>query len=305
MCLIAAFTVLGLQWRHDELDHRLIVAIKHRHNAEAILLLKLGASANARDVPYMPLSLGLIVSAVWTNLRRQEAAKGRYCPAIMLACTESHDGQRFITTADLSLLRELLKFGADPNASDNSTVRSECVAFTDTDHATTVLETQSEVGNTEVVRLLLKNGAKTDRPSALILAIGLGDVDTARVLIENGADVRARAKDGATLLHLAVTEYDQDAAMLDLLVNNGIDINSKATGVDMNGQNKAGWTPLMYAAGYGCFKNVPYLLRHGADPLARDTQGVTALELARTWGDSKQKRLAVRLLNEAETARSK
>jgi ankyrin repeat protein len=91
--------------------------------------------------------------------------------------------------------------------------------------------------------------------------------------------------------------------MFDLLLSKGVDINSGATGVDVNGSNKAGWTPLMYATGDGNFKNVPYLLRHGADPFVRDNHGATALELAQSWAATKDQRTAVRLLTEVAAAR--
>jgi ankyrin repeat protein len=48
----------------------------------------------------------------------------------------------------------------------------------------------------------------------------------------------------------------------------------------INTMDKKGWTALHYAARYGCFEAVDFLLRKGANVNARTDQGTTPLSLA-------------------------
>jgi serine/threonine protein kinase/ankyrin repeat protein len=121
----------------------------------------------------------------------------------------------------------------------------------------------------------------------LMAALRVGSIDSARMLIERGADVHAQDSVGRTPMTIAVT-YNQPAISLLL-----------ASGVDINEQTRFG-TPLLTAARYQWFypeqesgwgpgvffisvhikeehNAVRILLEKGADPNIRDSEGRNAL----------------------------
>ena len=140
--------------------------------------------------------------------------------------------------------------------------------------------------------------AKADLP--LIDAVRSGDVAAVRALLDQTADVDARAVDGATALHWAV--HEQRLPIVELLLDAGADVTAMnrygvhpaslaaengdaATlerlldaGVDPDTTMPGGETLLMTAARTGDPDTVRVLLAHGADPNARESlRGQTAL----------------------------
>jgi ankyrin repeat protein len=70
----------------------------------------------------------------------------------------------------------------------------------------------------------------------LLSALESGNLDEVIRLVEEGADINAKSKDGATPLHLAAHKRRRDVAKM--LIDKGADLNAK---------NKDGLTPLAYA----------------------------------------------------------
>ena len=101
------------------------------------------------------------------------------------------------------------------------------------------------------------------------------DIETVRVLIDEGVDVDAPQADGATALAWAV--HWDDLATADLLLG---------AGADVNAANDLGVTPLMLASLNGSVPMVDLLLRAGADPNAARPAGGTALMMAARSGDA-------------------
>ena len=93
------------------------------------------------------------------------------------------------------------------------------------------------------------------------------DPQTVRALLQGRVDLRARDADGNPALHVAALHGNAEA--LELLL---------AAGVDANGTNKFGATPLIYAVGDS--KKVRALLAHGINqrrrPELRPFSGVVA-----------------------------
>lgn len=133
------------------------------------------------------------------------------------------------------------------------------------------------------VALLLKKGAQIearneDRSTSLIWAAGHAQTDIVKFLLRRGSNVNATDKYGNTALIAAACEcalatmnsaYDVVKALLE-------------KGSDVNARSQDGTTPLMNAAGgFGDASIVKLLLDHGADPMAKDNLGKTALSLAR------------------------
>jgi ankyrin repeat protein len=160
---------------------------------------------------------------------------------------------------DPKIVDLLLSSGADPNA------RAEA--------GDTPVMRAARAGNAEVMRLLLAHGgdANTKEPSqdqtALMWAISQRHSDVARVLVEGGADVRARTR----------SPRNKPAAMGDGESGN----RAYATaGLLSRPGNGNGVTPLLFAARVGDLESAKILLRAGADVNETGNDGLSALTLA-------------------------
>ncbi|WP_171052699.1 ankyrin repeat domain-containing protein [Ruegeria sediminis] len=119
---------------------------------------------------------------------------------------------------------------------------------------------------------LLDNGAPVDEPgvaSPLHFAIMSGHHETARILLERGADPNADSALGTPLMVAAGRDRTE---ILALLLAHDADPNVVGGREDR--------TPLHTAAFSGAAEAVQVLLASGADPLARAKFGDTALHLA-------------------------
>ena len=98
--------------------------------------------------------------------------------------------------------------------------------------------------------------------------------DSARALLDSGANVNAVDDDGISLLSWAAIANRIEMARL--LIERGADVNH----VD-----KKGMTPLLYAASidFGDSAMIDLLLKHGARLDARTKEGLTALDLAHKY----------------------
>ncbi|PFX12763.1 serine/threonine-protein phosphatase 6 regulatory ankyrin repeat subunit B-like [Stylophora pistillata] len=100
----------------------------------------------------------------------------------------------------------------------------------------------------------------------LRIAVLYRQSETVRYLLEKGADPFVKGNYKRNLLHLA--SYGGQVAIIDEMIKQGLDINSK----DGNGD-----TPLILAAAFGGKKAVKYLLQRGADPTIKGYYGRNAL----------------------------
>ncbi|MFN7138109.1 MAG: ankyrin repeat domain-containing protein [Limisphaerales bacterium] len=158
----------------------------------------------------------------------------------------------------------------------------------------TALHVASENGFRTIVETLLKNGADpnatTQRDETpLYLAAARGQREIVELLIKHKADVNAKSKHGETPLHRAVTR-DLDTAKL--LINKGADVNAVNVNkwsplwqvLESGGGQKTvrlllengadaqhsinGYTLLHHAAFKGRVEIIPLLVEAGADPNA-------------------------------------
>jgi ankyrin repeat protein len=215
------------------------------------------------------------------------------------------------------IVRLLLRKGAKPDAMDDEgdtalhLTYSEDVAMALIDcganiearnkKGLTPLFTATEKGRHEIVRLLLRKGAKPDAmddegDTALHLTYS---EDVAMALIDCGANIEARNKKGLTQLLNAKAKGKDN--IVQLLLSKGarhesIDAEGNTElhltysedvamalidcGANIEARNKQGGTPLLTATAKGQDKIVRLLLSKGAKTEAIDDDGNTALHLA-------------------------
>ena len=132
----------------------------------------------------------------------------------------------------------------------------------------------------DIVSLLLENGAnieaRTDMDETpFYLAMENGSYALADLLMKQGADIKTKAIDGKSVLHVVSGNEDSGEA-LDLLLRLGIEVNSRT--------HKHKKTPLHLAARVGQDRNIDLLLKYGADIESEDSEGRTALHEATVNG---------------------
>ncbi len=172
----------------------------------------------------------------------------------------------------LKIVKSLIASGADVNAKneDGETALHMAVSHTDL----------------KMIKALLKAGADvhvrdSENQTAMMIAMAYGipgekaGEDVAIALIDAGADLKTKRRDGEPLLVWAASMgYNRLAQKL------------LAAGSDVNEQGKAGFTALMYATVSPTQEKqsqalVQILLQAGADVHARDQEGITALMCSR------------------------
>jgi len=137
------------------------------------------------------------------------------------------------------------------------------------------------------VALLIEKGADVgdknkNGKTPLHVAAYWGKVNVASTLIEKGADVNAEDAKGNTPLHETILLGSVDVAKL--LINNKANVNA---------ENKKGRTPLHVAAVWGKVNMARTLIEKEADLYAEDTEGNTPLNLAKKENMSKMVRLLI------------
>ena len=187
-----------------------------------------------------------------------------------------------------------------------------------------VYNAPEEEMNMAEIRSLLEQGADVnaanDDSGRTVLFYALyrcnPKAELARLLIDNGANINAKATNGGTMLHAAASGNSPD--MVKFLLEKGLDVNAKTDmgmtplhyasagrdscdhkcqtkkvqllldkGADVNAQDNLGITPLHFASGYGSHTDtVLLLLNNGANINIKDSNGETVLHHALSNPDS-------------------
>jgi ankyrin repeat protein len=133
-----------------------------------------------------------------------------------------------------------------------------------------------------VAELLNEDFVRLDLHSAegfppLLLAATFGHRETTEYLLDQGANINITSlpPTEATALHAALFEGQIETARL--LIERGADVTIKRGN---NGWPRAGWTALHYAAGCGLAELIEPLIACGADLCALDEDGRTPLDVA-------------------------
>ena len=144
-------------------------------------------------------------------------------------------------------------------------------------------------GEPEIAGHLVDKGAAVDVKTRegltpLIFAIAMGPEELALRLVDKGSDVRQMTADGTTPLHLSATTGQAQVAAR--LIDAGADVNAQTLGGGtMNAQTAPGWTPLMAAVQEKHRDVASLLMDKGADVNKKTPEGWTALFCAADAGD--------------------
>ena len=174
----------------------------------------------------------------------------------------------------------------------------------------TPLNLSSQIGNYEIAKLLIENGADVNMGSyfgmtPLMSASQGGYLEIAQILYESGADIYAEDESGRNSLMLA-SQFG-NLEMVKFLIENGAEIDAKdnsgdtalkwasllllgnrldivkylvESGADINSRNSVGMTALMWASSIGNLEVVKYLIENGANVNIGNRNGTTALGFA-------------------------
>lgn len=197
---------------------------------------------------------------------------------------------RIVKNGYLEIAKLLISNGANVNVKNNAgiTVLMQAVdrgfpelARLNVSIGVLIGRTAVEQDNPELVKLLIEKGADVnakdkDGYTALMRAIKKGYLEIARALINNNADVNVKSNDGFTPLMQAIKRHYLEAAYLDLIK---LLIESKA---DLNTQDNNGLTALMMAMPRqqyypGELDPAKLLIENGADVNVRANDGSTVL----------------------------
>jgi ankyrin repeat protein len=147
---------------------------------------------------------------------------------------------------DIETVRVLLKHGADVNS--HSRGSEPAVLW---GGGRSPLMWAAARGDLAMMKVLLNAGARVNEPegfgTALIQAAWMDQIDAARLLIKNGADVNAKDfRSDYTALHWAASSERNNSELVELLLKNGADPNSEG-GEQVDAFLGVPQTPLMLA----------------------------------------------------------
>jgi len=201
---------------------------------------------------------------------------------------KNNDGQTAAMVAEQNKKQELAAMlskvsdmpgSVDVNALARSTVLSERMNpyLSDLQKGTNINDLLGRAvreGHSDVVAALIDKGANIegknkDGNTALLVATQEGKTDVVKLLLERGANLEAKDKDGKTALIESAQEGKTD--VVKLLLEKGVNLEAK---------DKDGCTALIESATEGKTDAMKLLLEKGANIEAQDNGGDTALLVA-------------------------
>lgn len=175
------------------------------------------------------------------------------------------------------LFTVLMSYGADPNGSN---LNESAFLVLSPFHAYLMQPTPLAAN----VKLFLDHGADPSGCGSYgwaainCFAAGGGDVAIAKLLVEAGADVKQRTREGETPMHQIVRRSDFSAQLVQYFIEKGAEIDA---------EDNASERPLRECTDAGHCEGLQILLDHGADIDDVDVRGRTALHVAAQRGHTK------------------
>src|SRR5262245_43896469 len=287
-------------------DLRLVDAVKNQDSRQVRVLLGQRADVNVRSEDG---STALLWAAHLNDVRTAELLIQAGADANVANDFRMTPLSQACTNASGALVDLLLKAGANPN--------------TPIATGETPVMTCARSGNVEAVRLLLVHGADVNakepaqHQTAAMWAAAERQTQVLRTLIEANADLKAHTKTGFTPLHFAARVGDVESARM--LLDAGVDVNIRYEREAENGRGRGagesgvagraaapgraggargapgggagaradstfpGSTPLLVATVRGHVPLALFLLDHGADPNVMDAGFTPLFWAAGTW----------------------
>jgi uncharacterized protein len=302
---LTLLTVVGAAAANEDL--RLVDAVKNQDSQQVRALLGQRADVNVRSEDG---STALLWAAHWNDVQTAELLIRAGADANVANDFRMTPLSQACTNASSALVDLLLKAGANPN--------------TPIATGETPIMTCARTGNVDAVRMLFVHGADvngkepTQNQTAAMWAAAERHTQVLRTLIEVKADLKAHTKTGFTPLHFAARVGDLESARL--LLDAGVDVNIRyqrdadsgrgrgAAGAGTGGTGAAvagravaargaagggagaradgtfpGSTPLLVATVRGHVPLALFLLDHGADPNVMDAGFTPLFWAAGTW----------------------
>jgi ankyrin repeat protein len=267
--------------------------LKHNANPSAFSSQHAGCCGLhiAAEKNYVDVVECLLEAGVDVNIRSE---KQKLTPLISAACCGSLEG-----------VKALIKAGADINAqsSTGNTALMLAIDRGKIDVAITLIQSGADLeikgqkgwtalhnaasggdkGYKEVAEALLKAGASVDALSETMLtplheAAGKSLVEIVRLLVDHGANVKARDKFNNTPLRMCASNAQSFATLesfkqtVQILLDAGADINAGTT---------INTTSLHSVVKWGNVEAVRFMLERGADPNIRTTKGELPIDFAK------------------------
>jgi ankyrin repeat protein len=261
-------SLLAALGKRDEEMVKLLIAAGADVNANRSMALAMAIDEGDLEMVRLLIRSGVLVNAKFDN---------KMTP-LMMAALYSRP----------AMVNELLKAGANPKAKFKGMTAEMLARENDRDRNADAIHLckfgpllkAAAAGHYRDVAALIQQGADVnakdrDGKSALMYAIGYHDWDIARALIQAGADTTVAAKDGKSILFAAIEEKNTELALL--LIDNSRAKNLSGT---------AGLSPLLPAVASSNVKVIEALLRAGVDPNVAGGEGKTPLHLAAEKGQA-------------------
>lgn len=210
--------------------------------------------------------IGVTLGSVWV-VRRYAKPLSTDTTSPIMPPTSKKGGLPCLVSPgdDVAKVKRLLASGIDVDSTDD-----QCIMMEPSPHNVTLLMQSAGRGDTEIVKLLLDNGANVNakdgwEQTPLSYAVGGRHIEIIGLLLDRGADINSRAEIGSTPLMNAAGVGSLE--VIEYLLDRGADINA---------QNYNGTTALMFAAGFKQPEAMNLLLERGAKPDLKDSHGRTA-----------------------------
>ena len=206
-------------------DRRLVDAVKNQDSREVRALLGQHADVGVQSEDG---STALLWAAHWNDIQTAELLVRAGADANVANDFRMTPLSQACTNASSALVDLLLKAGANPN--------------TPIATGETPVMTCARTGNAEAVRMLLVHGADVNakepaqNQTAAMWAAAERHTQVLRTLIEANADLKAHTKTGFTPLHFAARVGDVESARM--LLDAGVDVNIRYERDAENGRGR-------------------------------------------------------------------